>query len=184
MATIESEVEAKMRQSIEHLKQDLKAIRTGRANAGMLDNVMVDVYGADMRLIEVAQVTAPEPRMLLITPYDPKNTAHVAKGIERANLGFNPIADGNAVRLIIPPMDEGKRKEMAKLCHKRGEEIKVSIRKVRQDGNNHARKLKGDGLLEEDVLKKIEKKIQEFTDKYCKDCDDLVAQKEKEIMTV
>lgn len=184
MSTIEKETENKMKQTIEHLNQELKSIRTGRANASMLDAVRVEVYGAEMRLVEIAQVTAPEPRMLLITPFDRNNAPHIAKGIERANLGFNPITDGNAVRLIIPAMDENKRKEMAKICHKRGEEAKVGIRQARQDGNNHARRQKADGELEEDIQKRIEKNIQELTDKYCKVVDDMVAAKEKDIMTV
>ncbi|MCB1113413.1 MAG: ribosome recycling factor [Chlamydiia bacterium] len=184
MSGIEKETEEKMKHAIEHLNQELKSIRTGRANASMLDNVRVEVYGTEMRLIEVAQVTSPEPRMLLVTPFDKSNTPHVAKGIERANLGFNPIADGNAVRLMIPAMDENKRKEMAKLCHKRGEEAKIGVRQARQDGNNSARRQKADGDLEEDQLHRIEKNIQELTDKYCKKVDELVVAKEKDVMTV
>lgn len=184
MANISDEAKAKMLAAIEHLKTDLKAIRTGRANTGMLDGIFVEVYGSSVRLKELAQVTSPEPRMLLVTPFDSKNTNMIAKAIEKANLGINPITDANAVRLRIPPMDEAMRKEMVKVCHKRREDAKIGIRNSRRDCNEMARKQKAAGTLPEDQLKKIEKTIQDYTDKYCKEADDLSALKEKEIMTV
>lgn len=184
MGNIENETKAKMQQALEHLKQDLKSIRTGRANPAMLDGVTVEVYGSPVRLKEIAQVTTPEARMLLITPFDPKNVGSIAKSIEKANLGFNPIADGNAVRLRIPAMDENQRKEMVKICHKRREDSKVGIRNIRREGNDLARRQKNEGLLQDDQLKKIEKNVQELTDKCCKEADDIATLKEKEIMTV
>lgn len=184
MSNIDDQTKAKMVQAIEHLKTDLKAIRTSRANPAMLDGVMVEVYGAPTRLKEIASVSAPEARQLIVTPFDPKNVGVVSKAIEKANLGINPIAEGNLVRLKIPPMDESTRKEMVKLAHKRKEDAKVVIRNHRRDGNEHARKQKAEGTLPEDQLKKLEKSIQELTDKYCKEADDLAVQKEKEIMTV
>ena len=103
---IEDQTKAKMTAAIEHLKNELKGIRTGRANPGMLDNVTVEVYGSQMRIKDIASVNAPEPRQLLITPFDTQNTAAIGKAIERANLGFMPIVDGNVVRIKIPQMDE------------------------------------------------------------------------------
>lgn len=178
------QAKAKMAAAIEHLKNELKNIRTGRANAGMLDNVMVEVYGSPMRLKEVASVTTPEARQLLVTPYDAQNTNAIGKAIERANLGFMPIVDGNLVRIKIPPMDESMRKEMVKICHKKREESKVSIRNIRRDCNELVRKEKADGNIAEDMMKKLEKTIQELTDKYCKEADDIAQKKEVEVTTV
>ena len=178
------ETKSKMQAALEHLKNDLKSIRTGRANVGMLDGITVEIYGSPMRLKEIAQVTAPEPRMLLISPFDPKNASTIAKAIEKANIGIQPIADGNAVRLRIPPMDESMRKEMVKVCHKRREDAKIGIRNLRRTANEDAKRQKEAGHMPEDQFKKLEKTIQDLTDKSCKDADDLAAQKEKEIMTV
>lgn len=178
------QVKTKMSAAIEHLKVELKSIRTGRANPGMLDGVMVEVYGSPMRLKDIASVTAPEARMLLITPFDTSTTNAIGKGIERANLGVMPIVDGNMVRIKIAPMDDSMRKEMVKVCHKRREEAKVSIRNIRREGNDLVRKLKNDGHIAEDIVKKTEKSIQDLTDKYCKEADDLSEKKEKEIATI
>ena len=179
MGNIADDAKAKMQAAIEHLKNDLKAIRTGRANTGMLDGIIVEIYGTSMRLKELAQVTSPEPRMLLVTPFDSKNTNSIAKAIEKANLGINPIVDANAVRLRIPAMDESMRKEMVKVCHKRREDSKIGIRNTRRDCNEHARREKAEGRLPEDQLKKLEKTIQDYTDKFCKEADDLARPKKK-----
>lgn len=182
--SILDQTKAKMAHAIEHLKEELKAIRTGRANPAMLDHVTVEVYGSPMRIKELGSITSPESRQLLISPFDPRNVGVIAKGIEKANIGFQPIADGNVVRINIPPMDESMRKEMIKLCHKRCEESKVGIRNIRRDANEAVRKQKANGDIAEDVMKKTEKGIQELTDKSCKEADDITAKKEKEVMTV
>lgn len=174
----------KMAAAIEHFKNDLKNIRTGRANSGMVEHVMVEVYGSSMRLKDIASITVPESRQLLITPFDPQNTSAIGKSIERANLGLMPIVDGNTVRIKIPPMTEELRKKMAKICHEEREKAKVSIRNIRRDGNEAVRKQKADGEIAEDMLKKLEKNIQELTDKFCKEVDDLSEKKEKEISTI
>lgn len=179
-----NQTKTKMSAAIEHLKNELKSIRTGRANPGMVDNVSVEIYGSQMRIKDVASVTAPEARQLLITPFDPSNTNAIGKAIERANLGFMPIVEGNLVRIKIPAMDESMRKEMVKLCHKRREEAKVSIRNCRRDGNESLKKAKSAGELAEDLLKKLEKEIQELTDKFCKEADEVADKKEKEITTI
>lgn len=182
--SITDQAKAKMTAAIEHLKNELKNIRTGRANSGMLDSISVEVYGSPMRLKEVASVTTPEARQLLITPYDAQNTNAIGKAIERANIGFMPIVDGNIVRIKIPPMDESMRKEMVKQCHKKREESKVSIRNIRRDCNEVVRKEKADGIIAEDVMKKNEKIIQDLTDKFCKEADDISQKKEVEVTTV
>ncbi|KAF3362538.1 Ribosome-recycling factor [Chlamydiales bacterium STE3] len=178
------DTKAKMAAAIEHLKTELKGIRTGKANPSMLDTVQVEIYGTMMRIKDFASVTSPEMRQLLITPFDPQNLHAIAKGIEKANLGLQPIVDGNAVRLRIPQMDESVRKEMVKICHKKGEEAKVSIRNVRREANELIRKQKSNGEIPEDQMKKIEKQIQEQTDKFCKEADTITEQKEKEVMHV
>lgn len=182
--SILDQTEQKMKASIEHLNDELKKIRTGQANPAMLENVSVEVYGTGMKLRDVASITTPEPRQLLITPYDANNTDVIGKGIEKANLGFMPIVDGNVVRVNIPPMDDSIRQDMVKLCHKRREEAKVSIRNVRRESNDTVRKQKSDGDIGEDLEKKFEKDIQVLTDKYCKEADDLSAVKEKEVSTI
>ncbi len=183
MSVIE-ETKAKMAAAIEHFKNDLKNIRTGRANPGMVENVMVEVYGSMMRLKDVASISVPESRQLLITPFDPQTASVIGKSIEKANIGFMPIVDGNVVRIRIPPMTEELRQKMAKICHDEKEKAKISIRNIRRDANESVRKQKADGTIAEDIMKKLEKGIQELTDKFCKEADDLSDKKEKEISTI
>ena len=170
----------KMQAVLDHHKGELKSIRTGRANPSMLDNVTVEVYGSPMRIRDVANITAPEARQLLITPFDATNKNAIAKGIEKANLGVQPVVDGNNVRIKIAPMDTSVRNEMIKLCHKKNEECKVGVRGVRRDAIETARK-QG---LGEDELKKIEKQIQDLTDKFTKESDELTQKKEAEVSTI
>lgn len=182
--SIIDQTKAKMTAAIEHLKNELKNIRSGRANPAMLDNVQVEVYGSMMRLKDIATVSSPEARQLLITPFDPHNSPVIGKAIEKANLGVQPLVEGNVIRIKIPPMDESLRKEMVKLCHKRREEGKVSIRNIRRDANEAVKKMKSDGEITDDMVKKLEKGVQELTDKFCKEADDTADKKEKEIVTV
>lgn len=181
---VTEQAKAKMLLAQEHLKNDLKGIRTGRANPAMLDSIFVDVYGQQTRIKDIASVTTPEPRLLLITPFDRQNNSAIGKAIEKANLGFNAIVDANCVRIKISPMDDSMRKDMIKLAYKRCEESKVSIRNVRREFNELAKKQKNTGDLTEDVLKKIEKEIQDMTDKFCKESDEITVKKEKEISTI
>jgi ribosome recycling factor len=182
--SITEQTKTKMIAALEHFKNDLKNIRTGRANPGLVEHVLVEIYGSNMRLKDVASISAPEPRMLLITPFDPQNANVISKAIEKSNLGLNPMVDGHSVRIKIPPMTEEIRKKMAKICHDEREKAKISIRNIRRDANEVARKQKADGEIAEDVLKKIEKGIQELTDKYCKEADDLSEKKEKELSQI
>lgn len=184
MASVLDQTKNKMLAAIEHLKEELKGIRTSRANTSMVDGVMVDAYGSQMRIKEIASVTAPESRQLLITPFDANLKGPIAKAIEKANLGVMPIVDGNVIRMKIPPMDESQRKEMAKVCHRKKEEAKVRIRNMRREGNEDGRAQKTKGLITEDEEKRLEKNIQELTDKYCKEADDLADKKEKEISAI
>ncbi|MCP5469570.1 MAG: ribosome recycling factor [Chlamydiales bacterium] len=178
------ETKGNMEKALDHLKTELKGIRTGRANPSMVETVVLDVYGTQMRLPDVASISVPEPRQLLISPYDSSNVHAIAKGIEEANLNLQPMVDGHVVRIKVPEMDASVRKDMVKLAKRKCEDAKVSIRNVRRDGNEKARKQKNAGEIPEDQMKNFEKKIQEFTDKFCKMADDLTLEKEKEITTV
>lgn len=181
---IGKDTKAKMQSAIDHFKQELKNLRTGRAAPSILDNVMVESYGSMMRLKDMANVNAPESRQLVISPFDPQTLHAIAKGIEKANLNLQPIVDGHIVRINIPPMDESMRKEIAKVAKKKAEDAKIAIREVRRKGNELARKQKADSVITEDVLKKLEKSIQEMTDQSCTEIDQLYTAKEKEILTV
>ena len=182
--SILDQAKKKMEAAIEHFKNELKNIRTGRANPGMIEHVQVEVYGSPMRLKEVASITVPEPRQLLITPFDRSHASVIGKSIEKANLGFMPIVDANAVRIQIPPMTEETRKKMVKIAQEEREKAKVSVRNIRRDSNEAAKKQKSEGLIAEDVMKKLEKQIQELTDKFCQEADKLTDEKEKEITKI
>ena len=181
---MEDDVKKAMQAAVEHLREELKSLRTGRANPGILDNVNVEVYGTQMRLRDIANITIPESRQLLITPYDANNTGVIAKAIEGANLNLQPMIDGNVVRINIPPMDESVRKDMVKLCKKKEEEAKVSVRDARRKFNEMLRKEKAGGEITEDIQKKSEKMVQDFTDKFCKEIDNICSDKEKEILEI
>lgn len=182
--SILGKAEEKMKAALEHLLDELRKIRTGTANPGMVEGVSVDVYGTHMKLRDIASITTPEARQLLITPYDTNNSALIGKAIEKANLGFMPIVDGKSVRVNIPQMDESVRNEMVKICHKKREDAKISIRNIRRESNEAARKQKADGDIGEDIMKKLEKDIQDLTDKYCRKADEISAKKEKEVSTI
>jgi len=184
MNDIEKQAKTAMQAALEHLKLELKALRTGRANSSMLDKVSAEVYGSHMRLKELANISVPEARQIVVTPFDFSNANAIKKGIDAANLGVNPMIDGKVIRINIPPMDETVRKQIAKQCKDLGEKAKIVMREVRRKYNELARKQKAEGILSEDIMKKLEKTIQELTDRFCKDIDMATAEKEKEIMTI
>jgi ribosome recycling factor len=178
------DTKAKMKATVDHFKQELKGLRSNRANPAMVEGVLVEAYGSTMRLKELANIGAPEPRQILITPFDPQTAGAIGKGIEKANLNLQPVVEGGHVRITIPPMDENMRKEIAKQGKKKAEDAKIAIREIRRKGNELVRKQKADSVITEDQMKKAEKMIQDFTDQFCKEIDDLYTQKEREIMTV
>ncbi len=184
MSAIESQVKGAMQTALDHLKAELKTLRTGRANAAILDKVHVEIYGSHMPLKALANINVPEARQIVVTPFDHSTINAIAKSIEAANLGVNPMVDGKVIRINVPPMDENVRKQMAKQCKELGEKTKVSLREVRRKFNDLVRKQKADGVLPEDQMKKAEKAIQDLTDKFCKEVDTTCAEKEKEIMTI
>jgi ribosome recycling factor len=184
MSSVTDETKTKMQATLEHFKSELKGLRSNRANPAMLDGVVVEVYGSQMRIKELANVTTPEPRQLLISPFDPQTSMAIAKGIEKANLNLQPVVEGAMVRINVPPMDESMRKQIVKQGKEKAEGAKIVIRDIRRKNNELVRKQKSDGTITEDVMKKEEKGIQDLTDKFCKEIDDLFSVKEKEIMTV
>lgn len=184
MSDVERQVKEAMQASLDHLKQELKALRTGRANAAMLDKVSVEAYGSSVRLKEVASISVPEARQIVVTPFDFSNANAIKKGIEAANLGVNPMIDGKVIRINIPPMDEAMRKQIAKQCKDLGEKSKIGIREIRRKYNDMVRKQKTAGDIPEDIMKRLEKTIQELTDRFCKDIEKDTAEKEKEVMTI
>jgi len=182
--SVENQVKIEMTQTIDFFKQDLKNIRTARANPAMVENLQIEVYATNMRLRDLANITVPESRQLLITPYDANNVNAIAKSIEAANLNLHPTVDGNLVRINIPPMDQQIRKEMSKKCKEKAENSKIKIREIRRKFNDMVRKQKQSGEIPEDIMKKEEKIIQDMTDRFCKDVDCLAQEKEKEVLEI
>ncbi len=183
MSTMD-ECKQNMEKALEHYKDELKSMRTNRPSSNMLDNVTLEVYGAVMRIRDVATVAVSDGKQLVVTPFDPSTANSIAKGIEKANLNVMPIVDGNVVRVPIPPMSEERRKEIVKDAREKGEKSKVTIRDVRRKSNDLIKKQKGDGEISEDEQKKNEKLIQELTDKFCKHVDELFSAKEEDILEV
>lgn len=182
--SVEKEIKEKMNKALEVLKEEYRNLRTGRPNPGMLDAVMVEVYGSEMKIRDLATVSIQEPRQLVITPYDASTAGPIAKGIEKANLNLQAILEGNMVRVPVPALNEEMRKELSKQAKKRAEDAKIQIRDIRRKGNDQVKKLKADGEITEDVVKRDEKKIQELTDQFCKEIDTLCKTKEAEILSV
>ncbi|HCS17013.1 MAG TPA: ribosome recycling factor, partial [Erythrobacter sp.] len=177
-----ADIERRMNGAVDSLKSDLAGLRTGRANTSLLDPVMVEVYGSMMPLNQVATVSAPEPRMLSVQVWDKANVTAVEKGIAKANLGLNPMVDGQNVRLPMPDLTEERRKELAKLAGQYAEQAKIAIRNVRRDGMEALKDDEKKKEISEDERKRGEDEVQKLTDKYVADCDTAAAQKEKEIL--
>lgn len=175
------EAKKSMKAAIDHFSDELKNIRTGRANPAMVEGLTVEVYGSPMRLLDVAGISVPEPMQILITPYDRSNSAAIGKSIIEANLGFNPIVEAHCVRINIPPMDGTVRAKMIKRVGELCESAKVRIRQVRKEANDY---IKGNKEFTEDDKKRLEKDVQEMTDKNCKIADDVAKKKEGEISTI
>ena len=174
----------KMKKTTNVFVEDLRSIRAGRANPQLLDRITVDYYGTQTPLNQMGNVTSPEPRMLVISVWDQKAIPLVEKAILKSDLGLNPSNDGKLIRLVIPDLNEERRKELTKLVRKSAEDSKVAIRSIRREAMDQFKKLEKDGKITEDDRTKAEKKMQEKTDEAIKGIDDLSAKKEKEIMEV
>jgi ribosome recycling factor len=178
-----ADIERRMKGAVDALKSDLQGLRTGRANASLLDPVMVEVYGSMMPLNQVASVSVPEPRMISVQVWDKSNMIPVEKGIAHANLGLNPIIDGQTLRLPIPDLTQDRRKELAKLAGQYAEKAKVAIRNVRRDGMEALKTDEKKKEISEDDRKRAEDEVQKLTDKFVADADEAAAKKEQEILT-
>jgi ribosome recycling factor len=178
------DIEARMRASIEALKRELSGLRTGRASVNLLDPVQVMVYGSRMPLNQVATVSVPESRMISVLVWDRTNVQAVDKAIREANLGLNPIMDGQILRLPIPSLTADRRQELVKLAHKYAEHCKISVRNVRRDAMDLLKKLEKDGKMSQDDHRGQSEKVQELTDKLIKEVDSTLAVKEAEIQKV
>ena len=174
----------KMMKTLEVFSKDLTSLRTGRANANMLDLVKVDVYGQKMPINQLASVTTPEPRMINIQVWDLNNVSLIDSSIRKSELGLNPQIDGQLIRLPIPDLSEERRNEMKKLIKSMGEKCKISIRNIRREANDELKKLLKSKDISEDDENKFEKRIQEVTDQNIKKIDDKVTTKENEIMKI
>ena len=174
----------KMSKTLEVFAKDLTSLRTGRANASMLDLIKVDVYGQQMPINQLGSLTTPEPRTINIQVWDLSNVNLIDAAIKKSDLGLNPQIDGQLIRLPIPNLSEERRNEMKKIVKSMGEKCKVSIRNIRREGNDELKKLLKNKEISEYELKKNEKIIQEYTDKYIKIIDEKVISKEKDIMTI
>ena len=179
-----TELNERMKKSLNALLNELATIRAGRANPHILDDVMVDYYGTPTPLNQAANISVPEARMLQIQPWDASLLKDIEKAILVADLGLTPTNDGKIIRLVFPELTEDRRKELAKEVKKKGENAKVAIRNIRRDANDEAKKQNKDGELSDDELSNIEKDIQDATDKYIKEIDQAIEDKTKEIMTV
>ena len=179
-----SQFDDKMTKTLDVFSKELSSLRTGRANASMLDLVKVDVYGQQMPINQLASITTPEPRTINIQVWDTNNVSLIDAAINKSELGLNPQIDGQLIRLPVPDLSEERRNEMKKIVKSMGEKCKVSIRNIRREANDDLKKLLKDKETSEDEVKKNEKIIQEFTDKNIKKIDDKVISKEKDIMTI
>ena len=178
------EIEAKMEKRIDGLVSEFKTIRAGRANASVLDKIAIDYYGTMTPVQQVGSISSPEPRMLVIQPWDASVLSEIEKAINKSDLGISPQNDGKVIRLTFPPLTEERRRELVKTVKKYAEEAKVQIRNVSRDALEMYKKQKKDGEVTEDDLKTIEKDIQNMTDKYVKEIDDITSDKEKEITEI
>ena len=174
----------KMTKTLDVFNKELSALRTGRANATMLDLVKVDVYGQKMPINQLGSITTPDPRMINIQVWDLNNVSLIDSAIKKSELGLNPQIDGQLIRLPIPNLSEERRNEMKKMIKSMGEKSKISIRNIRREANDDLKNLQKKKEISEDDEKKYEKEIQTLTDKYIRLVDDRVIQKEKEIMTI
>jgi ribosome recycling factor len=188
MATTEKPVLSKykdrMDKAVAALADEFASLRTGRANAHLLDQIRVDAYGSQVPINQVGAVSVPEPRMLTVTVWDRGLVVSVEKAIRASDLGLNPVVDGTTLRLPIPPLTEERRKDLAKLAGKYAEQQKVAVRNVRRDANEDCRKAKKDGVIGEDEEKRMETEVQKITDEAIKRVDEALKSKEQEIMHV
>jgi len=178
------DVEERMEKAVLNLKSQFRTLRSGRANPGLVENVKVEAYGTPTELRQVAAISVPEPRQILIRPFDRNLVGNIERALLKSDLGLTPNSDGKLIRLPVPPLSEERRKQIVARVKSMGEEAKVAIRNIRRDGNKQAEKEEKDSALTEDDLHNIKDEIQELTRKYEKQVDDALAEKTEELMEV
>lgn len=179
-----SDVEERMKKSVKNLQKEFAAIRTGRATPSIFDNVRVDVYGSQMPINQLATISCPEPRLIVINPWDKGNMSAIEKSILKSDLSLNPASDGNLIRIQIPDLTEERRKEYVKLAKQKAEECRVAIRNIRRDGNDMIKDLEKDKEISEDDSKSAIAKIQKITDSSIQEVQSITDNKEKEILNI
>lgn len=184
MKEILDKCEGKMNKTLDVLNDEFTSVRAGRANPAILDKVLVDYYGAQTPINQMAAISVSEGRTLIISPWDKSSMKLIERAIQASDIGINPINDGNVIRLAFPQPTEERRKELVKDVKKLGEDSKVAVRSIRRDGMDKLKAKKKNGELTEDDQKNAEKKLQDLTDKYCKKVDEAVATKEKEVLSI
>jgi ribosome recycling factor len=181
---IYKDTKERMQKTIDALNREFGAIRTGKASVHLLDTVQVDAYGSKMPINQLATVSTPEPRLLVVQAYDKSTVGDIVKAIQVADLGLNPMPDGQTIRIPVPALNEERRKELVKLCKNTAEDSRVAIRNIRRDANEQIKQAQKDKEISEDQEKRGLDKVQEITDEYIKKIDDLLEKKEKEVMEV
>ncbi|NLU36229.1 MAG: ribosome recycling factor [Clostridiales bacterium] len=182
MNEVFKEARTKMGKTLQVLKSDLASIRAGRANPHILDKIMVDYYGTPTPVNQVGNISSPEPRLLVISPWEPSMIPVIEKEIMKSDIGITPTNDGKVIRLVFPELTEERRKELVKLVNKYGEESKIAIRSIRRDANDTLKKMRKANEITEDEQRIGENEIQSITDEHIKQIDEIVKEKEKEIM--
>lgn len=181
---IVKQAEEKMKSTVEHFRKELAGVKAGRATPALLDKVHADYYGTSTPISQLATISAPEPRVLIIDPWDKSAMKAIEKAILQSDLGLNPNNDGKVIRLNLPPLTAERRKEIVKTLHKRAEEERVVVRNIRRDAIEHLKKMQKDKQISEDDLKRGETDVQKVTDRYIKELDHVLEVKEKEVMEV
>jgi len=181
---LKKDIKDRMHKSVEAVGKEFRAVRTGKANIHLLDTVKVHAYGTTMPINQVATVSAPEPRLIVLQAFDKTVVGDIVKAIQTADLGLNPIPDGALIRVPIPALNEDRRKELVKHCHKVAEDGRIAIRNIRREANDATKKLQKDKKISEDDERKSHDEIQKITDDHINQIDDLLKQKEKEVMEV
>ena len=184
VAEIFDDAERRMKKAVEALRQDLAAIRTGRASSSLVERINIDYYGTPTPINQVAQLGTPEPTLVTVQPYDVSLVGPIEKAIRASDLGLNPSNDGRLIRIPIPPLTEERRKQLAKHVHKVLEEHRTAVRNIRRDGNEHLKKMLKDKLISEDDEKHALAEIQKLTDDYIHKLEEVAKKKEQEILTV
>ncbi len=184
LETVFSETEVKMKKTVEHFQSELGSMRAGRATPALLEKITVDYYGQPTPVNQTATISVPEPRLLVIQPWDKSQIEAIEKAILKSDLGINPTNDGNVIRLAVPQLTEERRQQLVKNLRRLAEEEKVAIRNIRRDGNDLLKDLEKEGEISEDDLRRNLEEIQEMTNTYIKEIDQLLSQKEEEILEV